>query len=89
MRGHLVPWSENNPNTRVLRTMLILKVRILNVKDERKVRKKLWHDEVERMEMFWIEGDVDVEADTVLCGYWLVFCTMMVMIDVVTRMIHI
>ena len=45
MRGHLIPWSENNPNTRVLRTMLILKVRILNVKDERKVRKKLWHDE--------------------------------------------
>ena len=39
--------------------------------------------------MFWIEGDVDVEADTVLCGYWLVFCAMMVMIDVVTRMIHI
>ena len=39
--------------------------------------------------MFWIEGDVDIEADTVLCGYWLVFCAMMVMIDVVTRMIHI
>ena len=57
------------------------------LKDERNVRKQFWGDEVERMEMFWIEGDVDVEADTVL--HRPVFCTMMVMIDVVTRMIHI
>ena len=49
MRGHLVPWSKNNPNTRVLRTMLILKVRMLKddhlISYERNVRKQLWGDE--------------------------------------------
>ena len=38
-----------------------------------------------RVEMIKIEDDVEIEADTVLHGYWLVFCTMQIMIDVVLK----